>query len=162
MPNVICQNCTALFYVKPYHQAKGWGKYCSNRCKYIGQRTGMFYRCDCGRRFYRSNKDQYFSKSGRYFCSKSCQTKWRNAELFVGNKHKNWKNGLASYRAILKRTGRPQVCSRCTTDDVRVLAAHHKDRVRTNNATTNLIWLCHNCHFIIHHHPSEAAGYIVS
>ena len=41
------------------------------------------------------------SKSGKYFCNKSCQTKWRNAE-FVGSKHANFKDGKQSYQSVLK------------------------------------------------------------
>lgn len=43
------------------------------------------------------------------------------------------------------------MCFRCRVSDIRVLAVHHADENRTNNGVENLIWLCHNCHYLIHH-----------
>jgi hypothetical protein len=28
---------------------------------------------------------------------------------------------------------------------------------RANNAIENLVWMCHNCRFLIHHYPEEMA-----
>jgi predicted HNH restriction endonuclease len=36
-----------------------------------------------------------------------------------------------------------------------VLAVHHVDQNRTNNKVTNLAWLCHNCHHLVHRYPIE-------
>ena len=116
----------------------------------------------CGKHVYRNIKDQARSHSKTFYCSKSCQTKWRNSVLFVGSKHSNWVSGESSYRAALKRTDVLQICSKCSTDDKRVLAVHHRDRDRTNNVVTNLIWLCHNCHYLVHHYHSEMNGFIES
>jgi len=42
------------------------------------------------------------------------------------------------------------ICSKCGFEDKRVLVIHHKDYNRKNNNINNLIWLCRNCHYLIH------------
>ncbi|MBI4281264.1 HNH endonuclease [Candidatus Uhrbacteria bacterium] len=32
----------------------------------------------------------------------------------------------------------------------RVLLVHHIDENRKNNVLSNLVWLCRNCHFLVH------------
>lgn len=141
--------------VKPSHLAMGFGKFCSRKCQYQNARKGKVVSCSiCGTHTYRKPKDLKGAKSGKYFCSKSCQAQWRNSE-YVGDKHANFTNGLWAYRSVLKRAGVEQKCRRCKTTDARVLAVHHLDRNRKNNAIENLIYLCHNCHHLIHHHKNE-------
>ncbi|HNY04172.1 MAG TPA: HNH endonuclease [Candidatus Woesebacteria bacterium] len=151
MPITKCKICSKEFYVKPSHQKMGWGKYCSNKCKNKSQLLGEYFQCSiCGKEIYRSLKLISRSQSKKYFCSKSCQTLWRNKE-FSGEKSKNWKNGEQSYRNILKRNNIKPICSVCGITDERILNAHHKDHDRTNNNINNLVWLCLNCHFLAHH-----------
>jgi hypothetical protein len=96
------------------------------------------------------------SKSKKYFCSKSCQTRWRNSMIYIGENHPNWKNGGARhYRDILRRSRQKEICGLCKTTDKRILAVHHIDHNHANNKLENLAWLCHNCHYLIHHHPDE-------
>ncbi len=59
------------------------------------------------------------------------------------------------YREILMGGKIKQICIRCGNADKRILAAHHLDRNRKNNNLKNLIWLCLNCHFLIHHDKVE-------
>lgn len=54
-----------------------------------------------------------------------------------------------------------QACAKCKSTDKRILAVHHKDRNRQNNTVSNLVWLCHNCHFLVHHYKSEAGKFLV-
>ena len=162
MPRLNCRVCDKDFYVKPSHLARGWGKYCSKTCNYKARKTGAVFSCfTCSKEVYKSLTDQAKSESGRHFCGKSCQTVWRNSFLYAGKNHANWKSGEASYRSILLRSGTPLVCTKCQSLDKRVLAVHHKDRNRKNNAVSNLIWLCHNCHFLVHHDQNEAEGFVV-
>lgn len=162
MLNTECAICCNKFYAKPSHKAKGWGKYCSKACQYKGQKTGGMVSCNiCGIKVYKTRNDQSRSQSGKYFCNKSCQTIWRNSQ-YSGVNHSNWTSGKASYRVALLRSGRTQVCSKCGTSDKRVLAVHHKDRNRDNNNLSNLMWLCHNCHYLVHHDKTEAAGFVVA
>lgn len=150
--NVLCKQCGAAFDAKPSHVARGFAKYCSRKCSALSQRTGKDVVCGtCGMRIYRVPKYLKLSKSGKFFCSKRCQTHWRN-QLYVGEKHANWKHGRAAYRSVLGRARIDRVCKLCKAQDTRVLAVHHIDGDRTNNALRNLLWLCHNCHFLVHHY----------
>lgn len=162
MPNVNCIICSSVFYCKPSHSARGWGKYCSKECQYKGMKTGQLFSCyHCKKQTYRTVRDQSNTKSGKFFCNKSCQTIWRNSTLYVGANHANWNGGGASYRSRLLKATLHQACTKCKTMDKRILAVHHKDRNRKNNELSNLIWLCHNCHFLVHHYQEESVGFLV-
>lgn len=151
MPITECGICSKEFYIKPSHQKRGWGKFCSTICRSKAQCKGKFVKCFiCGKDVYRSPKALTRSKSDKFFCSKSCQTIWRNGE-YIGEKSKNWKNGEHAYRSILKRGGKRPTCILCQNTDERVLAVHHKDHNRSNNTLENLTWLCFNCHYLAHH-----------
>lgn len=155
MPIVNCKICKKEFYGKPFFLKQGHAKYCSLACMHVGSRTGKIVPCHfCGREVYKTVKALRVSKSKKYFCSKSCQTKWRNS-VFVGPKHANWKEGLHAYRSVMFRNRIPKICRLCKGTDERVLAVHHIDRNRKNNKVTNLAWLCHNCHFLVHHDVCE-------
>lgn len=161
MPIVNCKICSKEFYIKPNRLKRGWGKYCSNKCSYEGQKTGGLFVCQtCGKQVYRGLKNQARSQSGKYFCNKTCQTRWRNS-IYVGKNHSNWRGGTGSYRDILRRTKATQICARCKNNDRRVLIVHHIDRNRSNNAVSNLTWMCHNCHFLVHHYENEAKKFVV-
>lgn len=150
MPIVECRICNNPFYIKPSHQKLGWGKFCSAVCRAKGQLNGKKFNCSlCGKEIYRSKSKESHSKSGNFFCNKSCQIKWKNA-LSVENEHPNWLNGISAYRDILIRSDKEQTCSLCGLKDQRVLAAHHLDHNRKNNVVSNLIWLCFNCHHLLH------------
>ena len=151
-----------MFYAKPHWLKIGCGKYCSVKCQREGQKTGKFVKCSiCNKAVYRPLKQLKGSKSKKYFCNKSCQTIWRNT-TFVGRKHGNWKDGTNTYRTILKRHAIPMICVLCKTMDTRVLAVHHIDKNKRNNRLSNLAWLCHNCHFLVHHHEGEKQKFMVS
>jgi len=156
MPTVKCKVCSKEFYGKPYFIKIGHAKYCSAVCQYKARKNGKVVPCfTCGKETYKAVRRLKISRSGKFFCSKSCQTVWRNQE-FIGIKHHNWKTGLFAYRSILSRNKIPKFCNLCKTKDARVLATHHIDKNRTNNKVSNLAWLCHNCHFLVHHNKAEA------
>lgn len=162
MAQAICKQCAKSFYVKPSWIKYGYGKLCSIKCRSLSQKNGSTFQCHrCAKLIYRNKKDQARSKSGKYFCSKSCQTRWRNSEVNIANKHPNWTNGQATYRERLLRSDTERKCLKCSSSDERVLAVHHKDKDRSNNNLSNLIWLCHNCHYLVHHHKDEATGFVV-
>lgn len=145
------------FYVK-----KGQEKFCSHACKHLADRTGKVVKCaECEKEIYRKPYLLKLSQSGKYFCSKSCQTKWRNS-VFIGSKHANWKDGLYAYRSVLTRHKIPKQCKLCNTTDTRVLAVHHIDQNRKNNKVDNLAWLCHNCHHLVHHHDEVKAKFMAA
>ena len=151
-----CKVCKKEFKTKPYWVKIGGGKYCSKWCHYQGLKTGKTIVCFiCKKEAYKSIKNLGRSKSKKYFCSKSCQAIWRNSIVYIGENHPNWRGGESTYKNILLRTKILPICSKCRTKDKRVLAVHHLDRNRKKNKVENLIWLCHNCHHLIHHYPQE-------
>src|SRR3989344_4674254 len=102
MPNVKCVKCKKLFYAKPAHLKMGWGKYCSKTCHYQGMQVRQVINCFiCQKEVYLTPTQIKRSKSKKYFCSKSCQTIWRN-KYFSGDKHALWKGGKSTYRNIMK------------------------------------------------------------
>jgi len=160
MPRIQCAICSNTFYAKPSHIAKGWARYCSKNCQYKGQSTGSMLPCNtCGKPTYKTLTDLRRSKSKLFFCSNSCQTSWRNTR-YSGIKHSNWTTGESSYRQILGRADIPKECCKCHTKDTRILAVHHKDKNRDNNTLVNLMWLCHNCHYLVHHYEDESVGFL--
>ncbi|MEY4747718.1 MAG: hypothetical protein RLZZ416_767 [Candidatus Parcubacteria bacterium] len=149
-----CLICSKEFRTKPYFIRRGQGRFCSNACHYRFMRTGQMVNCGtCEKEIYRKLRSLRIAKTKNYFCNKSCQTVWRN-QVYSGSNHKSWKHGRSSAasRSALKRAGKEKICEVCHTKDIRVLAVHHIDRDRTNNTGGNLAWLCHNCHFLVHHY----------
>lgn len=145
-----CAYCNSEFYVKPYHLKRGWGRFCSRICLSRGRKTGEQVTCHvCQRQVYRMPSEIKKNNQGKTFCSKSCQTVWRNS-YYSADKHTAWKGGEGSYRQRMLRAGRSLECRRCREKDQRVLVVHHIDENRENNSLDNLVWLCHNCHYLVH------------
>jgi len=149
--NTECAICRKGFYVKPFFKKHGWGKYCSKKCQFQSQLKGKFIKCDvCGKQTWKMPKDIKHSKSGKFFCSKSHQTLWRNS-FYSGPNHLFWTGGESVYRKILARTKTPLTCKHCGYNtDTRILVVHHKNNDRKNNKLSNLEWLCRNCHYLVH------------
>src|SRR3989344_1304805 len=156
MPILSCKICSEEFYIKPAHLKRWDGKYCSNACAGQGRRTGKFLICTtCGKDVWRTPRHLRISKSGKYFCNKSCQTHWRNSVVYVGSNHPNWKGGEFVYRNLLSKTATEKKCKRCGIIDFRLLTVHHTDWNHQNNKLNNLIWLCYNCHALVHKDKAE-------
>ena len=151
MPWLKCKKCTKDFYAKPRHIKMGWGKYCSQACSFQGMKTGNIFPCElCGKEIYRTKLEIGRSKSHKFFCNKSCFAKWKNKNILFGENHGNWKGGENSYREAMLRSNNKPICSDCGINNVNVLVIHHIDQSRKNNNINNLMWLCRNCHYIVH------------
>lgn len=160
MIKIPCKVCSKKFYAKPYFIRTGNAKYCSNTCFHVSRRNGRYVTCSiCKKKAYKTQKALRCSKSGKYFCGKSCQTKWRNG-YYIREKHPNWVNGESSYRLQLIKSKSLRKCGLCATKDVRVLSVHHIDQNRKNNTLQNLAWLCNNCHFLVHHYEDEKQAFL--
>lgn len=159
---VNCKLCKKQFYAKPSWVRQGNGVYCSAKCHHTDSRNGKVVMCDtCGMETYKSQKALRGSKSGKFFCSKSCQTIWRNSE-FTEEKHTNWKGGGHSYRLKMLKNGPEPICLLCRSSDLRILTVHHIDKNRKHNNIDNLAWLCHNCHHLVHHYPDELKRFMAA
>lgn len=156
MPWLNCKICNNKFYAKPRHIKLGWGKYCSKKCQYQSQYTGINIKCEtCDKDIYRTKGELKKSKSKKYFCSKSCFCIWKNKTIFYGKNHANWKTGENAYRSVIIRAKIKPICKICGHKDKRVIEVHHIDKNRKNNSINNLVWLCRNCHFLVHNHKQE-------
>jgi len=150
MTYVKCKICFKELYVKPSHQKRGYGKYCSKKCQFEGQRKGKYVVCEiCGTKTWRAPRALKLSQSNKFFCCKSCQTIWRN-KRYIGPLHANWQGGESTYKRIMKESKIKPKCKNCGITDKRVLVIHHIDKNRKNNDISNLIWLCLNCHHLVH------------
>ena len=150
MPQVNCKICNTEFYARPSHLKRGGGKFCSRDCQYEGQKKGVFILCDiCGKEKWKTPKEIKQSKSGKHFCGKKCQTIWRN-KYFSGEKHSNWRGGEFLYQRIMKENRIKAVCNVCGNTDKRILIIHHINHNRKHNTIDNLVWLCRNCHYLVH------------
>jgi hypothetical protein len=114
----------------------------------------------CSKELFKTATQINHSKSGKYFCDKSCQTIWRNSQ-FTGLRHSNFKSGSHTYQSILKRNKVFQTCGFCGEKDIRVLVTHHVDENHSNNDLNNLAWLCHNCHTLVHYANVEKRRFLV-
>lgn len=163
MAYVNCKVCGKQFYTKPSHQKLGFGKYCSMACSAKDRFSGKYVECFiCGHKVYRQRAALSKSRSGKYFCGKSCQTVWRNSILFVGPNHSNWKNGESTYRRILINSKAARKCILCGIENKKILTVHHIDKNRKNNSEINLAWLCFNCHYLVHHDKSAEKKFMVA
>lgn len=162
MVRVSCKCCQKEFEAKPSWLKKGHGIYCSNECSFKSRKQGKTVTCAiCGKETYKQRRALQRSKSGKFFCGKSCQTVWRNNE-YIRDKHPNWKGGTHSYRLDMLKNGPDPMCILCKSTDTRTLAVHHIDENRKNNEIENLAWLCHNCHHLVHHHKDERAKFMAA
>jgi len=152
---VICDSCGKKFKRKRSQIKLAVKHYCSISCAEKGRIKGKMVECfNCKKLVYKSLKDLNLSKSGNYFCGRNCSNIWIGKQQRTEN-NPNWAGGKSSYKVLLKRTGIKQVCFLCGEENLKMLAVHHLDKNRKNNSTSNLVWLCHNCHFLVHHYELE-------
>ncbi|MCF7887203.1 MAG: HNH endonuclease [Candidatus Omnitrophica bacterium] len=144
--------CSKTLRVKPSHAKKGWGKYCSKKCQAKTQIKGKWVECDyCGKKIWRTPKDFQRSNSKKFFCSRGCHCSWENENRRCEENSPNWKVGQTASRRLLRKCGKSVKCNMCKIADERVLVVHHVDLNRKNNKPENLMWLCRNCHHLIHY-----------
>ena len=156
MVSTICSPCSKKFVKKPSQIKRCRKSFCSTKCQYKAKRRGKLIECFiCKKQVYKQQKDLLRSQSKKYFCSRSCSNQWHGSE-FVGKKHPNWIHGSFAYKNILLREKIKRVCFLCNNKDIQVLVAHHIDQNRKNNNAKNLIWLCRNCHHLVHNYKDTS------
>jgi len=125
-------------------------------CYRLSRRAGDYVSCEmCKKTVYRQKR--FLLRKTEYFCSRDCNLRHLN-----GNRHRethpNWTTGKASYRTTLLQSQKVRVCNRCCTTEMLFLVVHHMDLDRNNNSLSNLVWLCQNCHFLVHTYKNERDG----
>jgi hypothetical protein len=94
-------------------------------------------------------------KQSRFFCGKKCQMIWLSSQ-FKGDNHPNWTTGESSYKELMTKSSAVKQCIICGKNDQRILSVHHIDQNRKNNILKNLVWVCRNCHHLIHCYEDES------
>ena len=152
MENVICDFCGKKFRRKRSQIKLAIKHFCCLRCSEQGRKRGRVVNCFvCKKPIYKSLKDLNLSKSGKHFCNHICGNKWIGEQQRAEN-NPNWLGGKSSYKNLLKRIDIKKECVLCKKNDIRILCVHHLDKDRKNNKMTNLVWLCRNCHFLVHNY----------
>lgn len=155
MDNAICNFCGKKFKRKKSQLKLSKKHFCSTDCQIEGRKRGKIVKCFmCNKFTYKSLKSLKISLNKKYFCSRICSNKWIG-EKQRGKSHPNWRGGSFSYKNLLKRTNLKEVCVSCGKDDSRILCVHHIDENRKNNDVKNLVWLCRNCHFLVHNYSKK-------
>lgn len=152
-----CLECKKEKEVRTSEILRGFGKFCSMSCSakhtHRIKKEKRINNCKCSYcniEFYKSESSKKQSKSGLFFCNRSCKD---NAQRLGGLKEiqpPHYNTGVHNYRSIAYRKYR-RICNRCGyKDHPEILQVHHKDRNRNNNKVENLEILCPNCHQIEH------------
>lgn len=155
-----CKQCNKEFWTI---LRKGKGKtFCSKDCSILfHKKEEVELNCAfCKENFIRraTQTGIKISKSGFYFCSKNCKNL---AQRLGGIKeiqppHYGTRTDrpyeTATYRKIWIKAGNCLECKRCGYNEFESsIHIHHIDRNYLNNSIENLISLCSNCHFALHH-----------
>lgn len=160
MANISCDLCSKKFLRKSSQIKRSKNCFCSTECQYKARKKGRYVGCSiCKKRVYKQQKDLLKSQSKKYFCSRTCSNKWHGLE-FVGEKHHNWIDGRFAYKNILLKTRIKAECFLCGNKNAQVLVAHHIDQNRKNNSQKNLIWLCRNCHHLVHKYSDVSLRFL--
>jgi endogenous inhibitor of DNA gyrase (YacG/DUF329 family) len=152
MTMINCDFCSKKFYKKPSQIKLCLRNFCSNECSHKARRSGKIKKCHiCKKEAY---KELRYLKQSRFFCSKKCQMIWLSSH-YKGKNHPNWTTGESSYKEAMVQGSKIKQCIICSKDDQRILSVHHLDQNRKNNILENLVWVCRNCHHLIHCYESE-------
>lgn len=137
-----CISCKKKFNCSLLQQNKA--KTCSQKCyddyRY-NQIVGVCEWCDI------PVKRRTISIRKKMFCSKICAGSYKTyfSEPKYYGKKKIWFNIKNNIKIF---------CEKCNLEDIDVITIHHIDNNRKNNEINNLMLLCYNCHFKIHHNET--------
>lgn len=141
-----CKFCNNVFL----DRINGIRKYCSLNCKHEDMKKRVKVKCTyCDKEFFKILSKLKNSKSGLYFCSRSCKDKAQTISFGcqqIMPRHYNKINSNNTYRKHAFRLLKHE-CAICEYNEYeRILEVHHIDEDRNNSNISNLIILCPNCH----------------
>ena len=149
-----CEICNKKFIVWQSHVKKGHGRYCSRKCMARGMNKSIKKKCEyCGKEFMvwpseikKAHKKNHEVK----YRSKICMGKGQIIHV-GGQKFLKWNRAKARKLAleVFKHE-----CVLCGGSNDHV---HHKDCDPLNGTITNLVFLCHICHWDVHREIKERA-----
>jgi hypothetical protein len=135
---LICETCGNQFYVFPSRIKKGQVKYCSMKCYSKNGENNPFW----GKRHNLNSIAKMSSSPNRpKFTSEDNPNKVRFGENYIGKSLGWWQ------RWFMRNIGKCEICSlQC----IEIMEIHHKNRNRKDNRRENLLYVCPNCHRLIH------------
>lgn len=146
-----CNECGKQHEVRQYDLDRGYGKYCSRKCSYNNQsrqnKKKPNVECyTCNKPIYRNASRRAASKSGLFFCSRTCKDQEQN----IGGALKLDHYGTSlseSYKNVCWEYNEKK-CIIC--DESLIVAVHHINENHNDNRPDNLAPLCMNHHSYIH------------
>lgn len=148
--NKECLCCKKQFAASLKEHNRGNAKFCSKTCVYEARRKKVITRkpnvvcAHCGTKFYKSESKKKTSKSGLFFCTRSCKDE---AQRFGGIREIMPSHYGRNYRTICFAHHKKE-CIVCGED--KIVTVHHYDEDHSNNDPSNLIPLCPTHHQYVH------------
>lgn len=156
-----CLFCSKMFKTHRWKGRKGWGLYCSNKCRLYASRTRIEKECPvCGTLF--TAELNILKKGNGKYCSRKCWSisytgegnpRWKGGRRTLedrSGKGKSWKKQAAKARKrdkyICQDCGKTQLELRSTLHVHHIIPFWNFTSVRKANLLTNLRSLCGSCH----------------
>ena len=149
-----CEQCGTAFEARCADLKRGRARFCSRKCSGAHRSANTIEKepnvecAKCGKGFYKTESKQKKSKSGLFFCTRTC----KDSAQTIGNggikkiMPPHYGNGN-NYRRICFSHHKKE-CIICGED--KVVAVHHYDENHNNNDLNNLIPLCPTHHLYVH------------
>ena len=76
--------------------------FCSNKCQHLFQNPPIFVNCtQCGKKFKKTKSQMSKSKSGNYFCSRSCAATYNNLHKTTGTRRSKLEKWIEEQLTVL-------------------------------------------------------------
>lgn len=143
-----CKFCNKSFLAEIKEVNRGNGKFCSLKCssKYKRPKEPNTECATCGKELYRTKYQIKRSRSGLFFCDRTCLKKAQKLDG-INEIHPPHYGSKINYRSICFRH-HDKKCVVC--DEGNIVAVHHYDHNHNNNDPANLVPLCPTHHQYVH------------
>jgi hypothetical protein len=151
-----CEQCGTTFSARIADLKRGRARFCSQKCFGAHRSANKKPKepnvecAHCGKEFYKNKSQKKNSKSGLFFCSRSC----KDSAQRVGGIREIMPShyGTSGSNRVVYRTTcfahHKKECVVCGED--KIVAVHHYDENHYNNDPANLIPLCPTHHQYVH------------
>lgn len=151
---VVCLHCREKFVKEDYCIKLFPKHFCCRKClsnfNSAAKKNGKWVTCNvCGKETYRTQYSLNLSKTGLFFCSRTCAAIRQKAHPELGVTNYLGQTGLGTHpgRTVATFTYGEAKCEVCGYNRYpELIDAHHIDENSKNHAPENLIWLCRMCH----------------
>lgn len=148
-----CLNCGEKFMAVKTEVKRGNGKFCSRSCSsqhradHLEKHPPNVSCANCGKEFYRTVSQVKKSKSGLFFCGRTCKDRSQRIGGIKEIMPDHYGQGASHYRNICK-AHHDMICVVCGED--KIVAVHHYDKNHDNDDPKNLVPLCPTHHKYVH------------